>query len=346
PDVNQSAGPFTPVGKDIRFGLGAVRNVGANVVDAIVRSRTEHGPAHDFHDFLAKVDAVACNKRTIESLIKAGAFDSMGHSRKGLLAVHADAIDSYADLKRHEAAGQFDLFGSAFGDTASPAGGTVLCAPVPTLEWDKRELLAFEREMLGLYVSDHPLFGLEPILARVADHPVTALSEEGAIPDGTVVTLAGMLTGVQRRITKQGKAWASASLEDLDGGVEVLFFPNTYELVGHAIAEDAIVVVKGRLDRRDDVPRIMAMDLSVPDLTTIGTARPVALTLPVARCTPTLVERLQEVLTAHPGGAEVHVKLTNGPRGTLLRLNTVRVAATPPLLADLKALLGANAVAL
>ncbi|HEU4349121.1 MAG TPA: DNA polymerase III subunit alpha, partial [Actinoplanes sp.] len=244
PDVNQSAGPFTPVGKDIRFGLAAVRNVGHNVVEAIARCRGQKGAYADFYDFLSKVDAVACNKKTVESLIKAGAFDSMGHSRKGLLAVHAEAIDAYADVKRNEAAGQFDLFG-AFGDTmgAGTSSATVAMPPIGDGEWDKRDKLAFEREMLGLYVSDHPLAGLEPILQAAADTSIASLNEEGTVPDGQIVTLAGILTGVQRRITKQGRAWASATLEDLAGGVETLFFPNTYEVIGQYIAEDAIVIV-------------------------------------------------------------------------------------------------------
>src|SRR6185503_2551018 len=125
---------------------------------------------------------------------------------------------------------------------------------------------------------------------------IAALAEEGAIPDGQVVTLAGILSGVQRRITKQGRAWASATLEDLAGGVETLFFPNTYELVGQYIAEDAIVVVKGRVDRRDETPRLMAMDLSMPDITVADQSRPLVLALPVNRCTPPLVERLKEIL--------------------------------------------------
>src|SRR5258705_1414644 len=257
PDVNESAGPFTPVGKDIRFGLAAVRNVGHNVVDAIVRCR-KAAPYKDFHDFLSKVDAVACNKKTVESLIKAGAFDSMDHPRRGLLAIHADAIDAYADIKKNEAIGQFDLFGDAFATDDAGGGSPAMTAAIPQIEWDKRELLTFEREMLGLYVSDHPLFGLESVLAKAADTAISSLSEEGAVADGAVVTLAGMLTGVQRRITKQGKPWASASLEDLGGAVEALFFPNTYELVGQYIAEDAIVVVKGPVDRRDGTPRLMA----------------------------------------------------------------------------------------
>jgi DNA polymerase III subunit alpha len=341
PDVNSSAGPFTPVGKDIRFGLAAVRNVGTNVVDAIVRCRKENGGYTDFYDFLAKVDAVACNKKTVESLIKAGAFDSMRHTRKGLLAVHAEAIDAYADVKRNEAAGQFDLFGS-LGDEAGSA--TVAMPTISDGEWDKRDKLAFEREMLGLYVSDHPLAGLEPILGAVADTTIAALAEEGAVPDGQVVTLAGILSGVQRRITKQGRAWASATLEDLAGGVETLFFPNTYELIGQYIAEDAIVIVKGRVDRRDDTPRIMAMDLSLPDISVAADSKPVTLTMPVTRCTPPLIDQLKEVLASHPGDAEVHVKLLNGSRTTLLRLGALRVAPTTALMADLKTMLGPQSV--
>ncbi|MBL6280199.1 DNA polymerase III subunit alpha [Micromonospora fiedleri] len=339
PDVNTSAGPFTPVGKEIRFGLGAIRNVGANVVTSIMRCREEKGAYADFYDFLSKVDAVVCNKKTIESLIKAGAFDSMGHSRKGLLTVHADAIDAYADVKRKEAVGQYDLFGAGFGE-AEVATNTTVMPTIGDAEWDKRDKLAFEREMLGLYVSDHPLFGLEHILGASADCTISALSEEGTVPDGAVVTLAGILSGVQRRVTKQGRAWASATLEDLAGGVETLFFPNTYEVIGQYIAEDAIVVVKGRVDRRDDIPRIMAMDMSLPDISTSTTNKAVTLTIPVTRCTPPLVERLKETLVLHPGDAEVHVKLLNGSRTTLLRLGPVRVAATTALMADLKSVLG------
>ncbi|RSM52606.1 DNA polymerase III subunit alpha, partial [Actinoplanes sp. ATCC 53533] len=344
PDVNESAGPFTPVGKDIRFGLAAVRNVGVNVVEAVVRCRKEKGQYGDFYEFLSKVDAVACNKKTVESLIKAGAFDSMGHARKGLLAVHAEAIDAYADVKKNEAAGQFDLFASFGADSGAGSAATVAMPTIGDSEWDKRDKLAFEREMLGLYVSDHPLAGLEALLHNSADTTIAALNEDGSVPDGQVVTLAGILTGVQRRITKQGRAWASATLEDLAGGVEALFFPNTYEVIGQYIAEDAIVIVKGRVDRRDDTPRIMAMDMSMPDVTHNPDTKPITLTMPITRCTPPLVDELKEILVSHPGDAEVHVHLQNGSRTTIFRLGAVRVAPTPALRADLKMILGPSAV--
>ncbi len=345
PDVNASDANFTPTGTDIRFGLTAIRNVGANVVASVVATRAEKGQFADFYDFLRKVDAVVCNKKTVESLIKAGAFDSLGHTRRGLLAVHADAIDAFMDTKRNEAIGQFDLFGGGFGDDEEGGVEITVTPPIPTGEWDKGDLLAFEREMLGLYVSDHPLFGVEHLLAAHADTTVAGLSDE-SVTDGKVVTVAGILSGVTRKVTKQGKSWAMANLEDLEGAVEVLFFPNTYELVGHHLAEDAVVAVKGRVDRRDDVPRVMAMDLKMLDVSVAEDARgPVVVSVPAPRCTPPLVERLREVLTTHPGTTDVHLHLLNGERTTPLRLSDgLRVNPTPALMADLKQLLGPTSV--
>jgi DNA polymerase-3 subunit alpha len=347
PDVNASVARFSSVGEDIRFGLAAIRNVGANVVEAIIRARKEKGPYTDFYDFLRKVDPVVCNKKTVESLIKAGAFDSLGHPRRGLLAVHADAIDSFMEVKRNEAAGQFDLFAGMFGDDPQQQVQVAVTPSIPEGEWSKQERLTFEREMLGLYVSDHPLRGLEHILSREADTSIAQLSEEGVVEDGKVVTLAGILTGVQRRITKQGKAWASAMLEDMDGGVEVLFFPSTYELVGQYVAEDAIVVVRGRVDRRDEQARLMAMDLKLPDLTVTasGSSKPIVLQLPPSKCTPPLIKSLKQVLASHPGSVEVHLRLLTGESPKLFRLGPDRVAHTPALMADLKELLGPNALA-
>ncbi len=340
PDVNSSTARFTPVGTDIRFGLSAVRNVGINVVNGIVESRTAKGAFTDFEDFLRKVPAVVCNKRTIESLIKAGAFDSLGHTRKGLIGVHEQSVDAIVSEKRQEENGQDSLFGG-FGDEP---GLTMSVVPtISTAEWDKSDLLVFEREMLGLYVTDHPLSGVEHILTGAADLPVSGLNDE-SVRDGQTVTVAGILSGVQRRITKQGKSWASADLEDLEGSVEVLFFPATFELVGPYVAEDAIVVVKGRVDRRDDVPRLIAMDMSMPDLSD-PESKPVVLVMPTGRCVPPVVDRLKEVLISHPGTAEVHLKLTNGSKETLLRLGPLRVAPSTALMADLKALLGPGAVA-
>jgi len=339
PDVNDSDANFTPRGTDIRFGLSAVRNVGENVVGSLIVTRTGRGRFADFPDFLAHVRATVCNKKVVESLIKAGAFDSLGHSRRGLLTIHGDAIDACLDTKRAEAVGQYDLFGAIGDDGVSGALAGLPALTVPSEEWDKTTLLTFEREMLGLYVSDHPLYGVEHVLAAASDHPVSALQGE-AVAEGSMITVGGILTGVTRKMTKNGAPWATAALEDLDGSVEVLFFPNTYAQVAHHIVEDAIVLVRGRVDKREDVVRMIGMDLSAPDLSG-GVRGPLAVVLAAARCTIPLVERLKEVLATHPGTTEVHLCLVNGPRSTRLKLDdTLRVSVRPALMADLKALLG------
>ncbi|MBJ7385474.1 MAG: DNA polymerase III subunit alpha, partial [Mycolicibacterium sp.] len=164
PDVNESVLNFASVGADIRFGLGAVRNVGANVVSSLINTRTEKGKYTDFSDYLNKIHITACNKKVTESLVKAGAFDSLGHSRKGLFLIHTDAVDSVLGTKKAEAMGQFDLFGGA--DTATDAVFTI---KVPEDEWEDKHKLALEREMLGLYVSGHPLNGVAHLLAAQVD---------------------------------------------------------------------------------------------------------------------------------------------------------------------------------
>ena len=342
PDVNSSEANFTSVGTDIRFGLTAVRNVGENVVASIVATRKAKGAFADFSDFLKKVDPVACNKKVVESLIKAGAFDSLGHTRKGLMAVFDQAVDSFLAAKKVEATGQFDLFGDSSG--SADALDQVFAVTVPGGEWDKMGKLAFEREMLGLYVSDHPLLGVEHVLAAHAEITVGALHTD-QVGDGQQIVLAGILSSVLRRVNKAGAPWASAVLEDLEGSVEVLFFPQTYAQVAVNVAEDAIVVVKGRVDRREDVAKLIASDLSVPDLSE-GPRGPVVVSLQAARCTPPVVERLKEVLATHPGTTEVQLQLVNGDRRTALRVaDGYRVAATPALMGDLKALLGPTCLA-
>ena len=340
PDVNESDANFTPRGTDIRFGLSAIRNVGGNVVEGVIAARQSDGAFISFADFLRKVPSVVCNKRVVESLIKAGAFDSLGEARRGLLGVHEQAVDAVVDIKRKEALGQDSLFGAFEGvDGDEGVADVAFAFTVPVGEWDKATLLAFEREMLGLYVSDHPLFGVEHVLAGAADCTLAALAESER-PDGAPLTVAGLITSLQRRITKQGNAWASATLEDLEGAIEVMFFPTAYQACGELLAEDRILVVRGRLDRREDVAKLIASDVSVPDLTG-GPRGPVVVSLQAARCTPPVVERLKAVIGTHPGTSEVHLRLRSNGRTTLVRLDDrLRVAPTPALMADLKALLG------
>ncbi|MCW2499302.1 MAG: polymerase alpha subunit, partial [Frankiales bacterium] len=335
PDVNDSDSDFTPRGTDIRFGLSAIRNVGTNVVASIVATRTTKGRFLDFPDYLKKVEAVAVNKKTVESLIKAGAFDSLGHTRKGLHQVHVEAIDACLDTKRAEAIGQYDLFGG--DDAPADIGGGLFDVRIPVGEWEKAVLLAYEREMLGLYVSDHPLFGVEHVIAAAVDCPVSALVDKD---DGASVVVGGILSSVTRKVTKQGNAWAVVQLEDLEGAVEVMFFPATYQSAAVHLVEDAVVLVRGRVDKRDETPKLIASDITVPDLS-IGPRGPVTVSMPTPKCTPPVVERLKEVLAAHPGTTEVHLQLVNGTKTTVVRLDDrLRVTATASFFADLKALLG------
>jgi len=345
PDVNESSANFTAVGTDIRFGLAAIRNVGHNVVEAIVAAREDKGRFVSFEDFVRKSPAVVCNKRTIESLVKGGSFDSLQHTRQGLVRVHEAYVDALVDEKRQEAIGQDSLFagfddGDADGGAAGKGMSLLAMPPIPTIEWDKSTLLAFEREMLGLYVSDHPLFGIEHILSQHADTSIAALTGDESKPDGANVTIAGLITGLQIKRTKKGDLWAIATVEDLDGAIDCLFFPSAYLSVSTMLGHDVVCVVRGRLNRRDETPTIFAQELTLPDIKE-GPRGPVVVTLPLTRATNDVAERIKAVLGEHPGVTEVHVKLTQPGRSVLMRLDdSLRVSASPALFGDLKALLG------
>ena len=339
PDVNESDGMFTPVGHDIRYGLGAIRNVGDNVVKGIVDARQEYGKAADFSEFLDHVPLVVCNKRVIESLIKAGAFDSMGHTRRALMECHEQKIDEVIDLKRNHAIGQDDLFGDAGSATV------VETTPVPDLEeWDKRVRLAFEREMLGLYVSDHPLEGLDHVLVANRDMSLGELRGDDG-PRSGQVTIAGMITQVTRKQTKAGDLWAILSVEDMEASIEVLVFPKVYETVAVQLAPDTVVRIRGRVRVKDESLELQAQEVTFPS-TSSRDDGPLEIRMPQTRCTPGMVDRLKDVLTAHPGPTEVRVRVVEQTnRSTLWRLGSaLRVAPSLPLMADLKALLGPSCV--
>ncbi len=340
PDVNESQATFTPVGHDIRFGLTAIRNVGGNVVSAIVAAREEQGRYTDFNDFMGKVPALVCNKRVIESLVKAGAFDDMKHFRRALVAVHETAVDQYVDIKRNEAIGQDSLFaGLDDGDDGGTGWG--ISVAIPELdEWDKMTLLGHEREMLGLYVSDHPLLGLEHLLANGSDCTVGQLMLDEERADGSPITITGLITSVQRKITKRGDNWAMVTVEDLDGAIDVLLFPSAYQLASPLLAEDAIITVKGRLSRSKDQPEIHGQEVSVPDLSD-GPSGPVVVRLPQTRVNAGTVDHLKDVLRTHPGMTEVHVQVMMRDKTLVMRIgDTHRVTPSPALFADLKQLLG------
>jgi DNA polymerase-3 subunit alpha len=339
PDVNESSVNFTPVGTDIRFGMAAIRNVGVNVVEAMVSARASEGAFTSFKDYLLKVPAVVCNKRTIESLIKAGAFDSLGHPRRALAMIHEEAIDSVITLKRNEAIGQFDLF-AGFEDQEPEASLTTEIPDLP--EWEKKDKLSFERDMLGLYVSDHPLQGLEGLLSQHADQTISSVIGEDGPNDGAIITIAGMITSLSRRIAKaSGNAYARAEVEDLGGSMEVMFFGQVYGPIASVLAEDLIVVVKGRLQKRDDgAITLNCMELSVPDLSD-NMNGPVVITMQTHKATEAVVGELGDVLRTHRGTSEVRLHLQGDTRMEVMGLPVhLRVNPSPSLFGDLKVLLG------
>ncbi|MEV5710387.1 DNA polymerase III subunit alpha [Actinoallomurus sp. NPDC052274] len=344
PDVNESELNFAAVGKDIRFGLGAIRNVGSNVVDAVVKTRREKGEYVDFNDFLNKVPTIVCNKRVIESLAKAGAFDSLGHHRKGLVMVHEQAIDSVIDVKRNEARGQDSLFGSL--DEPQDGGGGVFSVAIPEEEWDKSSLLTFEREMLGLYVSSHPLDGAERVLEAARDTTLAELLASGRTEG--FVRVAGIISGLQRKITKNGDTWAIVNLEDHEASVECLIFPKSYALYGETLAEDRVVTIRGRVNVRDETLSVYGEEVTVLDVSQATAAEPpVVISLSEARVSADVVRELKRILDSHPGHAPVHLRLRPGrpgAKGLLIALDRFRVQPEPSFFGDIKSLLGANAI--
>ena len=343
PDVNASMGTFAPDGDDIRFGLSAIQNVGQNVVDAIVSARREKGPATSFQDFLDKVPAVVCNKRTVQSLIKAGAFDSLGHTRRALLARCDEAVDAVTDVKRNEAIGQFDLFGSLGGD--DPAAGASLAIEIPDLpEFDRRTKLAEEREMLGLYVSDHPLRGVEAALRRFQGTEIASIvAQEESVADRTV-RIAGLVSGVQTKVTKQGNPWAIASVEDLTGSIDVLFFPRSYETIQSQLATDVIVQVEGKVNVRDDQISLYGQSMTLLNLGE-GQDVPLDLELSAGRCTTSLLTDLRDVLEAFPGTSPVRLHLTQPGHVTVVELDPrLRVSQSSAFFSQVKAVVGVGGV--
>ena len=346
PDVNESESDFAVRDGSIRFGMSAVRNVGEGLVQHIVAGRDDGGPFVSFFDYCERVDPQALNKRTIESLIKAGAFDSLGHPRKGLLHVYEQIVDHTLARRRERDAGIMSLFGGDGGD-GSDAGiiagdGFDERVSIPDTEFEKRARLAHEKEMLGLYVSEHPLMGAERGLRRHIECTLTELKE---LREGELRVVGGVVTALNRRYTKRGDLMATFVLEDLGAALEVMVFPKTMTSYGHVLEEDAIVCVKGRLDLRDDDPKIIAMEITQPEVVLDG-GPPVRIRVKRAALTNEKVEGLKEILRLHPGDSAVYVHLQGPDRTTVLQLaDDYLVDSSNGLYADLRVLLGADCIA-
>ena len=354
PDINRSITDFAalmptevpvdvvlPAGSPgaITFGLSAIRNVGEGLVELLLRERDENGPYDSFHEYAERVPEPVLNKRTVESLIKAGAFDSLGHPRKGLLMVFEQIIDGTVVRRRERDQGVMSLFGDVGDD--SVGGGFNERVSIPTLEFDKSDRLKFEKEMLGLYISDHPLLGVEAALRRKVDCSVAEAAEKD---DGAMITLGGVITNLSRKFTKKGDQMAVFILEDLDAAIEVTVFPRVLTEQSHKLIDDAIVTVKGRIDRRDETRvGFMAQDVQILEGLDTGSAAPLRLRVPATSLTELKIHQIRKILREHPGDSPVYLHIG---QGKVLRLADDFCVDLDRVVGELRMALGHDAVML
>jgi DNA polymerase-3 subunit alpha len=368
PDVNVSDHEFIVVDGNIRFGLDAVKGVGYAAVEAIKRAREEGGPFQNLFDFCARVDNRAVNKKAIEALIKCGAFGSTGASRKGMLAVLEQAQAAGQKSQQDAEIGQGSIFdmmdlGGGAGALGAGAGGgpavpVPIHAPIPAEEFDRSELLAAEKESIGLYISEHPLKELGPALQAKAD---CSLADLAGKRDGDWVTVGGMITQARKFRTKKGDPMMFATLDDLETSVEMVVFGKTLgETKDDALAVDSIVLVRGRVDHKDrektcivvqQIDRFQPTDAEVKaaqveaEKALIPPA-PLRLALDAASLPVTALGELKDLLTGFPGESDVVVELRTSSGARRLRLGPgYRVTRSPSLHAELDALLGAAILA-
>jgi len=338
PDVNESYATFAAVGNDIRFGLAAIRNVGVGVVEAIKNSRERLGSFAHFPDFVKKVPSTVLNRRTVESLIKAGAFDQMGHTRRALFDIHESVVDVAIRDKKAEEHGDvgFD-FDSLFEEAGTPTQAVVPDRP----EWPRKELLSLEREMLGLYVSDHPLAGLEVILAKESETSIAELLLSDR-EDGSGVTVSGLITGVNHRVARNsGNPYAQVTIEDFGGEVNVMFLGKTYQNYQRDLVEDTVVALRGRISRRDEGLGLHAIELTPLSAHVEDRNEPLTLTVPEKFATIPVLTALDEALERHQGEAQVRLRLVKSGVARVFELPR-RVKVSVDLIGEVKSLLGAD----
>ena len=335
PDVNESAFTFTPTSGAIRFGLGAVKNVGQSAVEAVIRARAEGGRFSGLYEFCERVDLSACGKRVIESMIKAGALDSLEGTRSQMFAVLDSAIESGAKAQRDRLSGQGVLFGDLMD--SEPAAAHLL---PKVQDWTDKEKLAAEKEMIGFYVTGHPLDQYREKLEALNTHTTGAL--EG-LEKGVEVKICGILTGVNaRRRNKRNELWASMVLEDLEGAVEAMVFASQYERLHNLLDEDRAVLIRASILPEEGAPP----KLSVQDITPLDNARvdlPSLISIRIHLGSKQAADRateLNQLFQRKPGATEVRLRLEKPRDFSVIMDVPLRVRPDREFQAEIKRICG------
>jgi DNA polymerase-3 subunit alpha len=356
PDVNLSDHEFVVVEGNIRFGLDAVKGVGFAAVEAIKAAREEGGPFASLWDFCARVDPRAVNKRAIEALVKCGAFGSTGASRKGMLSVLEQAQAAGQKTQLDAQIGQGSIFDLGQDDAAAASPFTApQHPPIPIEEFDQAELLAIEKEAIGLFISAHPLKEVREALRAAVDVPLAALRER---KDGDWVTAGGIITAAKKIRTKKGDPMMFATLDDLEGSIEALIFGNALAEYEGALGVDEVVLVRGRVDHGDKGTSLIAQTVEPfrPTEEEVEAAREAAALAPrgpeqvtvrldATALPASIIDELKHVLGNHTGESEVVLALVTSDGARTLRLGEgYRVKPTPSLRAELASILGPAAL--
>ncbi len=342
PDVNSSGSDFTAVGQTIRFGLSAVRNVGSAAIKAIIEGRNKKGKFASITDFCERVDLSVINKRCMESLIKAGAFDYLNYKRGGLLLVFEQIMERGDRRQKDVEKGQFSLF-----DDQNDEKDSFFAESVPDKQLDKGQMLAYEKEMLGLYVSGHPLKGLENELRQNSDISLLELREE---KDGSVKSVAGMISHIRMITTKKGDLMAFVELEDMGASLEVIVFPSLFKKHKDLLDEDKIISVKGRLDKKENESKLIAMELNDikngnKKVQSVNVEKILLIRINSSHCSQANINRLKDILRSNPGQMPVFVELAENDSLTRIKIGPdFKVSKHNRLISELKELLGSDSI--
>ncbi|HEX3254672.1 MAG TPA: OB-fold nucleic acid binding domain-containing protein, partial [Gaiellaceae bacterium] len=338
PDVNSSAHDFAVVESKIRFGLNAVKNVGEGAVRSIIAAREEGGPFASIWDFCERVDPQLVNKRALESLVKCGALDSTGATRRGMWEALESALSWGGQQQADRLAGQGSIFD--LGDEPAESRPRHH-APLAIEEWEKNERLSYEKESLGLYVSEHPLDGVKASLRKKTDCPIAELERRR---DGEVVTVGGIVGALKSLTTKKGEPMVFMRLDDLSGSVETVVFNSVYAAARDILEADRVLVLKGRVDHKEGETKLIAIEV-VPFEATPDRSE-VRLKVDARKAPAGLVRDLAELLREYPGEAKVLAAIeTSGGAVTLAFGPEYRVRPEPDFFAEVKSLLGESAIA-